>query len=187
MDNFKTGDFIYFSLSDKDAEKLFTYSGVIINLSPDRVSILNGSYTNSIYNVPLDNIRPLSDKGKIVNEINKHYNIQIADYEAKIKSVKRGDYKDEIVEKYCDLKQEIINTAKHMIDSKDDEDFENKLKAICERKKEIFAIECDGIVHARKDNGAIKYKIKELIKNRDNSIANLDKSIDNIKKAFERV
>ena len=187
MNNFKIGDFVYFSLSDKDAERLFTYSGLIVNISPNRFAILERSHSGIIYNISIDNVRPISDKEDILSEIKKFYNTQIVDYEAKIKSVKRGDYKDEIVETYCNLKQEIINTAKHMIDSKDDEDFENKLKAICARKKEIFAIECDGIVDARKQNGAIKYHIKELEKNRDNSIANLDKSIDNIKKAFERV
>ena len=187
MNDFKIGDFVYFSLSDKDTEKLFTYSGVIINLSLDRATILERSYNNFTYNIDIDNIRPISDKEDIINEIKEFYNKQIADYESKIKSVKRGNYKDEIVKEYCTLKQEIINTAKHMIEAKDDEDFENKLKAICARKKEIFAIECEEIVYARKDNGAIKYKIKELEKSRNNSIENLDKSIDNIKKAFERV
>ena len=187
MNDFKIGDFVYFSLSDKDAEKLFTYSGVIINLSLGRATILERSYNNFTYNIDIDNIRPISDKEDIINEIKEFYNKQIADYESKIKSVKRGDYEDKIVEKYCNRKQEIINTAKHMIDSKDDEDFENKLKAICEKKKQLFAIECDDILSARKQNGAIKYHIKELEKSRDNSIVNLDKSIDNIKKAFERI
>ena len=187
MNDFKTGDFVYFSLSNEDTEKLFTYSGAIVNISNERVSILDGRYSNSMYNVPIDNIRPLSDKESIVNEINKHYNTKIADYEAKIKSVKRGDYKDELVNKYCNLRQEIINTAKHMIDSKDDEDFENKLKAICEKKRQLFAIECAEIVNARKQNGVTKYSIRGLEKDRNNSIENLDKSIDNIKKAFERI
>ena len=186
MNELKTGDFVYFSLSNKDAEKLFTYVGAIINISKNRVSVLNSFYTNSIYNVPIDNVRPLSDKENIVNEINEHYNNQIADYESKIKSVKRDYYKDEIVEKYCHLKQEIFNTAKHMIDSKDDEDFENKLKAICEKKKQLVVIECDEMVNARKANGAIKYKIKELKNSRNYSIENLDKSIESLKKTFER-
>ena len=185
MRDFKTGDFIYYSINNKDEDKLFEDSGVIINFSNnDRVSVLNSYKT--IYNIALDNIRPLSNKEDIVNEIKEFYNKQIADYESKIKSVKRGDYEDEIVEKYCNLKQEIINTAKHMIEAKDDVDFENKLKAICEKKKQLYTIKCDGIVSARKQNGAIKYNIKKLVNERDFCIENLDKSMENLKKAFER-
>ena len=187
MDNFKIGDFVYFSLDNKNTDKLYKCSGIIINVSDNVASILDRAYNSTIYNIDFNNIRPVSDRENIIDEIYEFYNKQIINHESKIKSVKRGDYEDEIVEKYCNLKQEIINTAKHMIEAKDDEDFENKLKAICARKKEIFAIECEEIVYARKDNGAIKYKIKELEKSRDNSIANLDKSIDNIKKAFERI
>ena len=110
----------------------------------------------------------------------------IKEYESKIKSVKRDFYKDEIVNSYKTLQQEIISTAKHMIEFKDDTDFENKLKVICEKKKQIFAIECNGVDEARKQNGLIKYKIRELESSRISDIKNLGKSIDNLKEALNR-
>ena len=65
-----------------------------------------------------------------------------------------------------DLKQEIINTAQNMIEAKDDSEFENKLKAICQKKKQLFEIECDVAQDNRKYNGMIKYKIKDVEKQR---------------------
>ena len=112
--NFKIGDFVYFSTSNKDTEKIFSHSGMILNISNGKVSVLDDSYTNCIYNMAIENIRPLSDKETIVSEINIYYDNKINELQSQIKSVERKNYKDEIVEKYLELKQEIINTAKHM-------------------------------------------------------------------------
>ena len=66
------------------------------------------------------------------------------------------------------MKKQIIATAKNMIDYKDDCDFENKLKAIADMKREIFSIELECASDIRKENGKIKWKIREEKSNRDN-------------------
>lgn len=185
MNNFKTGDFVYYSLSNEGEIKLFVSSGMIVSVSKETISILSssGGGSNYIYNVALDSVRPLSDKENIINEINAYYDKEIEKHQSKIKSVKREYYNDEIVSKYTQLKQEILNTAKNMIiNTNDDEVFESKLKAICQKKKELFAIECEGMNDARKQNGEVKYNIKELNKQRDSKLKYLDNSINELKR-----
>ena len=184
MNNFKVGDFVYFSLSNEDSIKLFECSGVLFNISDDKYSILKSSSgSNYIYNVSISNIRPLSDRENIINEINTYYDNKVEKYQLQIKSVKRDFYNDEIVSKYNTLKEEILNTAKNMIiNTNDDEEFENKLKAICQKKKQLFAIECEGMNDARKHNGEIKYNIKITNKQRDDKLKYLDNSINELKR-----
>ena len=121
MNNFKIGDFVYFSLSNKGDKKLFTHSGMIINISDNNiVAILDDATHNRIiYSVIIEDIRPLTDKEAISNDINEYYNTKIQELNSQIKSVKKEYCKEEIVNKHCTLKQEIINTAK------EDQDLEN--------------------------------------------------------------
>lgn len=184
MNNFKVGDFVCFSLSNKDDIKLFTNSGVIIHISNDVASILNGQHTNIIYNISEDRIRPLSDKEDIINEINDYYDKEIKRYKSKIKSVKREHYEEEIVLKYLQLKQEILSTARNMINSEEDYGFETRLKAICQKKKELFEIKCEGLNDARKFNGEVKYNMTVLDKQRNNTIKSLDSSVEELKRKF---
>ena len=80
------------------------------------------------------------------------------------------------------MKKQIIATAKNMIDYKDDCDFENKLKAIADMKREIFSIELECASDIRKENGRIKWKIREEKSNRDNLLKNI--SDEKIQTAF---
>lgn len=183
MDKFKVGDFVYFSTSNSDDVKLFTDSGMIININNKIISILCSRYGASvIYNLSKERVNPISNKEEIIKDINTYYDEKINNLQNQIKSMKRGDYEAEIVNKYNQLRQEIISTAKNMINTRDDEDFENKLKAICLKKKQLFEIECESLQDARKYNGNIKYQIKELEKTRNNALQSLDRSIDELKK-----
>lgn len=65
---------------------------------------------------------------------------------------------------------------------KDDCDFENKLKAIADMKREIFSIELECASDIRKENGRIKWKIREEKSNRDNLLKNI--SDEKIQTAF---
>ena len=81
------------------------------------------------------------------------------------------------------MKKQIIATAKNMINYKDDCDFENKLKAIADMKREIFSIELECASDIRKENGRIKWKIREEKSNRDNLLKNI--SDEKIQVAFD--
>lgn len=181
MDNkIKIGDYVYFKNLDKD--NIFTNSGMILNIHNEKVSILNTGYCRTyIETVNINNIRPISDKEQIVDEINNYYNEEIKKQEFQLKSVKRSDYQGEIKSKYLLLKQEILNTCRNMLETTDDYEFEQKLKAICQKKKQLFSIECEGMNQARKFNGEVKYNIRELIKKRESYIKDLDSSIDYLK------
>ena len=121
----------------------------------------------SIYNVDVKNLFYLHKRIHAENLINAKLDLEIAELKNNMKSVKRSDYTQEIKDKYYNLKNQINVTAKHMIESENDTDFENKLKAICELKKQLYTIECDGLSNARKFNGNILYKIKEIHKKRN--------------------
>ncbi len=181
MDNkIKIGDYVYFKSLEKDS--IFTKSGMVLNINNDRVSILEkGCYSSRIEIVSINNIRPISDKENIIDEIKNFYNEKIKKQEYQLKSIKRSDYKEEIKSKYTLLQKEILNTCRNMLETTDDYEFEQKLKAICQKKKQLFSIECESMNDARKFNGEVKYNIKELIEKRENCIKNLDSSIDYLK------
>jgi hypothetical protein len=179
--NYKTGDVVLFSLAGENEVKLYNEVGVVIKINEQYISIFK--LHNSIRKVNIDNIRPFSDLDKCIKEIEDNYNDSISKYEAKIKSVKNSDYQKEYIDKYYNIKNQIINTAKNMIeiDENNDDDFENKLKAICQKKKDLFSITCDGIDEARKHNGEMKYYIKDLTNKRDRMIEDLKRNIEKLK------
>jgi len=121
----------------------------------------------SIYNVDVKNLFYLHERFEAENLINIKLDSEISELKNNMKSVKRLDYAQEVKDKYYNLKNQINATAKHMIELENDTDFENKLKAICELKKQLYTIECDGLSDARKFNGNILYKIKEIHKKRN--------------------
>lgn len=181
MNKYKIGDIILFK---NEGIKLYSNVGMVLVANKEIITILQiNGYGNYRYKVDINSIRPISEKENVIQEINKYYNNEIEKQELLIKSVKRSDYKEEVVEKYYLLKNEIINTAKNMVelDSENDTDFESKLKAICQKKKELFAIKCEGLNEARKYNGEVKYNIKELIRRRDKLIKGLDENLEKLK------
>jgi len=121
----------------------------------------------SICNVDVKSLFYLYERLVAENLINAKLDLQIKELKNNMKSVKRSDYSQEVKDKYYNLKNQINATAKHMIESENDADFENKLKAICELKEQLYTIKCDGLSDARKFNGNILYKIKEIHKKRN--------------------
>jgi len=141
---------------------------IIISKNNDLYDILNlDGLPCSIYNVDVKSLFYLYERFVAENLINAKLDLEIEELKNNMKSVKRSDYAQEIKDKYYNLKNQINATAKHMIESENDTDFENKLKAICELKKQLYTIECDGLSDARKYNGNILYKIKEINKKRN--------------------
>ena len=109
----------------------------------------------------------LHEKVMIIKTLNEELDLKILELKKKIKSVRRSDYEADIHNKYLDLQRQIKTTAQNMIKSEDNiVDFENKLKAICDIKKQLFSIESDELSEARKYNGGILYQIKQIEKER---------------------
>lgn len=176
----KIGDYVYFKYSDEDS--IFSRSGMIIKIHNENVSILESKHYNTVIEkVNINAIRPISNREQVVDEINRFYDEKIKELETQLKSVKRSDYQEEIKSKYLLLKEEIMNTCNNILKTTDDYEFEEKLKAICQKKKQLFSIECEGMNNARKSNGEVKYNINQLINKRENIIKNLDCSIEYLK------
>lgn len=149
----------------------------------------NGNYAVlSVYNSVYKEIKPswiisISDVEAIRNEIISSYEEKIVELQSQIRKVTQEEKDAERLEKYESLKKQILGTAKNLINYKDDDDFENKLKAISDMKRAIFSIDLDCASDIRKANGRIKWKIREEISVRDSLLRNI--SDENIEKAFD--
>lgn len=132
----------------------------------------------SVYNSAYKDIHPswivsVDDVENVRNKIVAHYEEKIADLQSQIRKPTQEEKEAEKVEKYDELKKQIIVTAKNMINCIDDCDFENKLKAIAEMKRKIFSIELECASDIRKENGRIKWKIREEKSTRDSLLKNI--------------
>lgn len=149
----------------------------------------NGNYAvlnvyGSIYkDVPPQWITNINDVENVRNEIASYYEENISKLQRQIRKPTQGEKESEKIERYNELKNQIIATAKNMIDYKDDCDFENKLKAIANMKREIFSIELKCSSDIRKENGRIKRKIREEKSNRDSLLNSIND--EKIKVAFD--
>ena len=148
----------------------------------------NGNYAVlSIYNSAYKDVSPawiisVSDVEKARTEIVLHYDKKISELQSQIRKATQEEKDAERLEKYESLKKQILATANNLVNYKDDDDFENKLKAIADMKREIFAINLDCASDIRKENGRIKWKIREEVSARDNLLRKI--SDENIEKAF---
>lgn len=148
----------------------------------------NGNYAilsvhNSVYkDVSPSWINPISDVDNVRAEITLYYDEKISELQEQIKKVTQEEKDNEKIEKYESLKKQILSTANNLISYKDDDDFENKIKAIAQMKKAIFTIDLDCASDIRKENGRIKWKINKEIYARDSLLRNI--SDENIKNAF---
>lgn len=113
----------------------------------------------------------------IQSGIESQYLVEIGKLKSQFQSRKRSDYQNEIGEKYDLLKQTAINIAKAMVSDSTltgGLNFENHIKEMAQIKKQLFAIECDGVVTARKHNGIIKGKLRDLKVTKETKLENLD-------------
>lgn len=149
----------------------------------------NGNYAIlNIYSSVCKDVQPswiasVNDVGKIRTEIISYYKGNISELQSQIRKPTQEEKETEKVEKYNKFKKQIIETAKNMINYKDDCDFENKLKAIADMKREIFSIELECVSDIRKENGRIKRKIREEESARDNLLRNI--TDEKIQAAFD--
>ncbi len=184
---FKIGDKVLFSLAGENQPIIKSNFGVILNISDNKCTVVRlGSGFTSVYqNVNINKIEHLDNKSIVDDEILNHYNKKIDEYRLKLKEVTQEMKDDERVKKYEFLKNQIKTTAKNLCESQDDFDFENKLKAICRLKKELYTIELDCISEIRKYNGNIYYEIRQVENVRDNALKGI--SDHTINKTLEKL
>ena len=114
---------------------------------------------------------------------------KVSELMSKIKSVKAVDYAVEELERYNEIKNRIKNICSNMIsDSSIEENlnFENRIKELHQLKKQLFSMECEECIEARKYNGNILYQIKEIRKISENYINRLNKDYKELKEKVGR-
>ena len=74
-----------------------------------------------------------------------------------------SEEKDELVKnEFNRIKEQIRATAKSMIDAEDESKFINCLKEICKLRIKLFTIKIKDLDNIHKQNGTVKWKIKQL-------------------------
>lgn len=109
------------------------------------------------------------------NMVNEYYDNKVSKLTTKLKSEKYEDYKQE---RDAEKHHQIMKTAHNMVEdyqNGDIDEFINRLKVICQLKKELYSEKIPQIPEARKFNGTIKYQIKEINRERDGVIYSLTK------------
>lgn len=156
--------------------------GMILRHKENGNYVILGLYNNVYKDIHHTWIVSVDNVDTVRNEIITYYDEKIALLQSQIRKPTQEEKEVEKIEKYDMWKKQILATAKNMIDCKDDYDFENKLKAIADMKREIFAIELECVSDIRKENGRIKWQIREEGTTRDNLLKNI--SDEKIKEFF---
>jgi len=157
--------------------------GMILRHKENGNYVILGLYNNVYKDIHHTWIVSIDNVDAVRNEIIAYYHEKITLLQCHIRKPTQEEKEAEKIEKYDMWKKQILATAKNMIDCKDDCDFENKLKAIAYMKREIFAIELECASNIRKENGRIKWQIREEESTRDNLLKNI--SDEKIKDSFD--
>ena len=177
---FESGDVVLFQTGENGFKNNI---GMILKRKENGNYAILTVYNSAYKDVQPSWIVPIRDVETIRNEIISSYEEKIIELQSQIRKATQEEKDAERLEKYESLKKQILGTAKNLIDYKDDDDFENKLKAIADMKRAIFSIDLDCASDIRKANGRIKWKIRQEISARDSLLRNI--SDENIKRAFD--
>lgn len=175
----KLGDLVYFNKSKSGYD--FS-TGILLSEKNDNFLVLDYGkfYSKNIYWVK--DIYNLNDRVEVVDTIKHYYENQIEIMKTQLKPISRSFYEEELNNEYKDIREQIINTCLNMSHDLDDTEFENKLKAICIKKNNLFSRKCEEVNEARKHNGEVKYRIKEL----ENALKYQLNTLDDGIKAYEK-
>ena len=121
------------------------------------------------YKVNKDRILDISLLESVLSDLKENYEKNKIELESKLVSTKASDYNDMVEKDKFDLKMRIKKVAKRLSEEDmefesdyDYSSFENKLKEICRMKKTLYSYKNNYVSEARKTNGAVKYKLREL-------------------------
>ncbi len=143
------------------------------------------SYPKSVKNSLISDISNIDNLKKLIN---KSYDENTEKLRAQLVSTNASDYSEEYNNDVLNLKARIKTVAKRLSESdleNEDESFGNLLTEIWQLKKQLGSFANEYTQDARKKNGTIKYKIRELEKSRERELGLLDLNVlDNaLKKA----
>lgn len=160
--------------------------GVVINASPtmlllnlfnSRKQTFDGILKLSVN----DNVvHPIEDLVAVRDNINAFYDEMINAEASKLKSVtpemKEQELK-ELKERYTRIKPDILVNCKAMLETDiDDDDFLNRLAELQKLRNQLYRpnsrLEC--VSKTRKQNGTVKYNIRELRIERDKVLKEID-------------
>lgn len=180
MTTFEPGDIILFQTQERNFKSNI---GMILKHKENGNYVVLSVYNSTCMDVQSSWIVSIDRAQSVRNEITAHCEEKIMELQSQIRKVTQEEKESERVKKYDELKKQILATAKHMIECKDDNDFENKLKAIADMKRKIFSIELECASDIRKENGRIKGKIKEELLIRDSLLEHI--SNEKIENSFK--
>jgi len=175
---FESGDIVLYSTGGG----LKSNIGLILKHKDNGEYAILSVYSSAYKNIKAEWISPIDKVEDVRDEITGHYESKIQEKQLLIRKPTREEKDREKVEKYEELKREIMVVAKRLSESTDDTDFENRLKAIADMKKNIFSIELDCVSEIRKNNGRVKYDIHQLIQQKESELNKI--SDESIEKAF---
>lgn len=176
---FESGDIVLFQTGENGFKNNI---GMILKHKDNGNYAVLSVYNSAYKDVAPSWVIPISNVEQARTEIISNYDKKITELQSQIRKVTQEEKDTERLEKYESLKKQILGTAKNLVNYKDDDDFENKLKAIADMKRAIFSIDLYCASKIRKANGKIKWKIREEISARDSLLRNI--SDENIEKAF---
>lgn len=157
--------------------------GIVINASPTMLLLnLFDSRKQNFdgilkINVSDNVVHPIEDLVSIRDTINAFYDDMINAEASKLKSVTSEMKEQELKERYTRIKHDILVNCKAMLETDiDDDDFLNRLAELQKLRNQLYrpnsGLEC--VSKTRKQNGTVKYNIRELRIERDKVLKEID-------------
>lgn len=175
---YKCGDVVLFSTGDGRKTNI----GMILKYKDSDEYVVLSVHNSAYKNIKDEWIAPIEDIEFVRTEIIVYYNELIEEKQKLIRKPTQDEKDSEKIKKYEELKSQIKTIARRLSESTDDADFENRLKAIAEMKKNIFSIELECVSDIRKNNGRVKYEIQQLTQSKENELNKI--SDEKITKSF---
>ena len=122
---YEPGDVVLFQTGENG---LKSNIGMILKHKENSNYAILSVYSSAYKDVKPSWIASVNDVENIRNEITLYYERNISELQSQIRKSTQEEKESEKVEKYNELKKQIIATAKNMINYKDDCDFENNCR-----------------------------------------------------------
>ena len=140
--------------------------GYIYGQNEEKIGVCRLNYSNYIVlkRSSFDIYCPISIE---MSDKVKDYFIEIVDEKIEVLKSKirtlTSEEKDELVKnKFNEIKTRINVVANKMIFSEDESQWINCLKEICQLKKQLFSIKIKDLDNVHKQNGSVRWKIRQL-------------------------
>ena len=184
----KNGDIVlvnwYWDDYKGDDKELLLVPAMLIRILNDNRYLVT-YYSNNSYNIiVVKNIAPIEDIEIHRTRLSDYYDEKINTYKSKIRYVTNEDKDKEKVKKYEDVKHRLLNNCIRLLESVDDDELLNRAKEINNLKGQMQNVEFECAGEIRRENGSIKYHIRELNSKKNIALGKI--SDDAIERNFGR-